>query len=103
MIDAHILGAASELKAQAWLLEQGYSVFRNVAQWGTADLVAEKGGTFCKIDVKTLQDNGEDWIFSRSRYIREGQEDVKLLFVRGDSVGWNRDYFQPYRKELKAA
>jgi Holliday junction resolvase len=46
-------GAISELIACAWLLEQGYEVFRNVSACGLADLVAFKDGATLLIDVKT--------------------------------------------------
>lgn len=34
------LGAFAEIKATAWLLEQGYEVFANVSQHGDVDLIA---------------------------------------------------------------
>lgn len=100
--DSHLKGATAELKAQAWLLEQGYEVFRNVAQWGPADLVAFKEGKFSRIDVKCLQRNGDldDWCFRHNRYLTDEQlvDGVKVLFVKDSEIGWNRDYFQPFKK-----
>jgi Holliday junction resolvase-like predicted endonuclease len=48
-------GAQAELIASAWLLSQGYEVFRNVSQHGIADLVALHShlGTFILIDAKS--------------------------------------------------
>jgi hypothetical protein len=46
-------GAESELKACAWLLEQGYEVFRNVSAFGVIDIVAIKDGVVRCIDVKS--------------------------------------------------
>jgi hypothetical protein len=37
-------GARSELVACAWLLCQGYEVFRNVSQHGLMDIIAIKDG-----------------------------------------------------------
>lgn len=51
------IGLISELKAQVWLLEQGYEVFKNIKPSGPADLMAwniEKN-TILKIDVKTVK------------------------------------------------
>jgi hypothetical protein len=50
-----INGAASELKAAAWLMEQGYEVYRNVSQHGQNDLVVydKETGEFKGYDVKT--------------------------------------------------
>ena len=51
----HQVGARSELRACAWLIEQGYEVFRNVCSHGPIDIVAIKDGVVLKIDVKTKQ------------------------------------------------
>lgn len=52
-----VTGTVSELKAQIWLLEQGYEVFANIKPSGRADMVAWliKTDTVLKIDVKTVQ------------------------------------------------
>lgn len=47
-------GAVCELTACAWLLEQGYEVFRNVSAFGHADIVAWKGDEILKLDVKSI-------------------------------------------------
>jgi hypothetical protein len=46
------LGAHSELTAAAWLLAQGYEVFRNVCAVGLVDIVAWKDGETLLLDVK---------------------------------------------------
>jgi hypothetical protein len=46
-------GAHSELIACAWLLEQGYDVFRNISPYGMMDIIAIKGDEVLKIDVKS--------------------------------------------------
>jgi Holliday junction resolvase-like predicted endonuclease len=50
------LGATTELKACAWLLEQGFEVFRNVSYTGPVDIVVldKQDGKLFKIDVKTV-------------------------------------------------
>lgn len=51
------IGAISELKAQTWLMEQGYEVFKNIKASGPADMIAWdiKTDTLLKIDVKTVR------------------------------------------------
>lgn len=53
-------GAAAELIASAWLLGQGYEVFRNISQHGKVDIVVKKPeSTEVEfIDVKTLREGG---------------------------------------------
>lgn len=48
-------GDKSELLACAWLIGEGYEVFRNVAARGPIDIVAIKDGVVLKLDVKTTQ------------------------------------------------
>ena len=47
-------GGWAEVVACAWLLEQGYDVFRNVSATGPIDVVAVKGRETLYIDVKLL-------------------------------------------------
>jgi len=74
MLGKH-MGARSELIACAWLIEQGYEVFRNVSQHGLADVIALKGDLIFKIDIKTWGDIGQ---VTRPK-LRESQmaEDIK--------------------------
>lgn len=53
MIDKKHVGARSEMIACAWLLGQGYEVFRNVSPFGDTDLIAQKNNEFFRFDVKT--------------------------------------------------
>src|SRR6185436_18372888 len=50
-------GAHSELIACAWLLAQGYEVFRNVSAVGLTDVIAQKGGQILLLDVKSHDTN----------------------------------------------
>lgn len=49
------MGARSELIACAWLLENGWEVFRNVSQFGLVDLIGMKDGRTVYFDVKTCR------------------------------------------------
>lgn len=47
-------GALNELKAHAWLLEQGFEVFANVSPHGDTDLIARTpDGELIEVDVTT--------------------------------------------------
>ena len=78
MDDKHMKGAASELKAQMWFLENGYQVFQPVVQQGIADFVAYKDDEFSKVQVKTAytMDSGDyNYLLvrlGRSQQTREG-------------------------------
>jgi hypothetical protein len=48
------MGAASELRAAAHLLAQGYDVYRSVAPHAGVDLVAIRGVEQLRVEVKTL-------------------------------------------------
>lgn len=47
------VGARSELIACAWLIENGYAVFRNVSNFGPVDIIALRGQTLLRLDIKT--------------------------------------------------
>ena len=67
---AHVtatLGTKNELIAAAWLISQGYEVFRNLSPVGPVDLIAmQKDGKIIKIDVKTALPN-ERYTYRLSR------------------------------------
>jgi Holliday junction resolvase len=52
-MDRKHVGARSELIACAWLLTEGYEVFRNISPCGHIDIVALKDGKTFYFDVKT--------------------------------------------------
>jgi hypothetical protein len=54
-------GAYSELTACAWLLRQGYEVFRNISQHGRADVIAIKNNERLYIDVKSDRPNEQGY------------------------------------------
>jgi hypothetical protein len=74
-------GAHNELVACAWLLRQGYEVFRAVSQHGVVDLIAIKGGAVEYFDVKTL-----DWAARLPPYTKPevAKLGVKFLVIRPD-------------------
>ena len=82
------IGASSQLRAELWLLEQGYEVFRNVSAHGPIDIIAIKGNQILKLDVKTARSVGENPSFSWSdaHLLTPEQETlgVRALLVRGD-------------------
>jgi hypothetical protein len=48
------MGAASELRAAAHLLAQGYDVYRSVADHATFDMIAHRNGELIRVEVKTV-------------------------------------------------
>jgi Holliday junction resolvase-like predicted endonuclease len=83
-------GGISELRACVWLLEQGYSVLRNVAQDGPIDVVAIKGEEILKIDVKTVHvyPEGGAVIGKKVAADKETIKNIKTLLVYPDKVKW---------------
>ena len=80
MINRKHKGAQAELTACAWLIGEGYEVFRNVSQHGDIDLVAIRGTETLRLDVKTVASNGGRPTLS-SDQARAG---VAALYVRAD-------------------
>lgn len=77
-MDKGTKGAHSELIAAAWLLENGYAVFRNVSAHGPVDLVAIKDSEVTLIDVKSgFIRNGEKHFPPLSA----AQRDLKVIAV----------------------
>ena len=78
-------GAMSELAASAWLMEQGFEVFRNVSHYGKYDLIIRDVDTneFTPLDVTTgsifiKKDGTESITWARK------EPDVLTLVVLGD-------------------
>ena len=74
-------GASSELIACAWLLQQGYEVFRNVSPQGPIDLVAFKNGKTTFFDVKST--NG----YFPSNILTPKQKALGVLILAVDPDG----------------
>lgn len=83
-----VRGACSELIACAWLLENGWEVFRNVSARGWGDICAFKvGGTPIAIDVKTVRFNPETMAITRPRISdRQEQAGIIPLYVTDDGI-----------------
>jgi hypothetical protein len=56
--DTNKKGAWAELIACAWLIQNGWEVFRNVTPTGARDLVARRHGKYIGIDVKLIRTLG---------------------------------------------
>jgi hypothetical protein len=66
-------GAFGELKACAWLLKQGYDVYRNVSPFGLADIIAVRGQERMLLDVKLVGDK------TRGRKLSQAQIAAGIL------------------------
>lgn len=77
-------GAWAELIACAWLIEQGYEVFRSVSPSSRADIVAvDKHGLVVLIDVKLSRRGSRHPLTLKPHQVKIG---VVPLFVSGDGV-----------------
>jgi len=83
-----IRGTCSELYACAWLMENGWDVFRNVSAKGWADICAFKVGyTPIAIDVKTVNYNPETNLISKVNLSdRQEQSGIIPLYVTDDGI-----------------
>jgi hypothetical protein len=77
-------GAHAELIACAWLLEQGYEVFRNVSACGSADLIACKDGELLRIDVSSGRRTARMGFY---RHLRPEQKRDGVTFLYVDERG----------------
>ena len=97
-------GAASELKAQQWFLENDYQVFTPVIQHGIADFVVYKDGVFSKVQVKTAytMDSGEyNYLLVRlGRTGRQGRRTVTRTYDPSNSDDCFDILFVVYENQL---
>lgn len=90
-------GAINELIATAWLMKQGYDVFRNSSPRGRADLVANRwdGSGWLPIDVKSEQFDLDGFTPMAEGQREQAQkyegDDLKYLVVmdNGNCVWWD--------------
>jgi Holliday junction resolvase-like predicted endonuclease len=74
-------GGRNELIACAWLLNQGYEVFRNVCDCGEIDVIGLKDGKITFFDVKSAQLR-KDGTLSPTRLSQDQVDrDVKALYI----------------------
>jgi hypothetical protein len=85
-------GAHNELLACAFLLNEGYEVFRNVSPCGWADLIAYKEGKFLRIDVKGARN-------IKGLELRQKRDGVTGLVVKDDGT-CEFHFYRPHRGEL---
>lgn len=78
------VGARAEILAAAWLLQQGYEVYRNVSFFGPIDTIAIKGKTILRIDVKTAAINRRGRYSNKKLNKRHIGMGIKLLYVLKD-------------------
>lgn len=86
-------GTRAEYLACAWLLGEGYEVFRNISPFGEADLIAVRGSHKIEIDVKTASDvrlqplTGSQ--IKRGVVVLHVTEDGRVAFGFGAASGCN--------------
>lgn len=84
-------GAWAEMIAIAWLLEQGFSVFKNVSGFGPVDIVGLKDGETHLFDVKTCSSAGHKVLGGSALKPKQILAGVKQLFVTPDGLcGFSR-------------
>jgi hypothetical protein len=89
-------GAYSEIVACAWLMKNGYEVFRAVSPHGPIDLIAIKGGVCEYFDVKSAAKGFP------ARTLEQQQLGVKILRVRPDGSCEIQPGRVPWYKEVAA-
>jgi hypothetical protein len=91
-IDNQHTGAWAELRASAYFLQQGLSVYRNVAASGAADIITlnPETGETVSWDVKFVN-NGELRVSTRTT--KQGKLGVRLLYVNSNS-GYCSEYYR---------
>lgn len=83
------VGDITELKCQAYLIEQGWNVLVPIGNHQKYDLVIEKNGQFYKIQVKHAKAIEETGFIVRTKYeVRDNGKIKKMTYSAGDI-----DYF----------
>ena len=88
------IGDIVELKAQSWLLEQGYEVFRNVSAKGPVDvIILDTDNKIVMVDVKKVVDKQRKVVKVNQPRLTEKQKQlgVKLLHYdeKKDVFAWD--------------
>ena len=101
-------GGYSELIASAWLLEQGFEVFRNLCDRGPVDLIVLKDGQTQLIDVKTVQilvtKAGSCMVNGPKLKPEQIELGVRALFVTPDGLcDWHTARLQDIYNEINSA
>jgi hypothetical protein len=85
-------GARGELLASAWLMKQGYEVFRNLSPNGAADLVAYRDNEFTRIDVKCCKMRYGKPVYARVK-AQLKNDNVRLILVNDNGDCYWDDYY----------
>lgn len=91
MVPTKHKGAHSELVATAWLIEQGYEVFRNVSQHGAVDLIYRDpaSGALTPVDVTTgsvhTRQDGSRCVYFAKNKLGKGP---RVLVVTDGQCAW---------------
>ena len=94
--ERHRLGAIAEARATAWLIEQGWRVYRCVSGPGPADLViSDEDGRMKMVDVKRRPFIGENNNVVRATISKRQRElGVEVLYVLHDNtIRWEADLY----------
>jgi hypothetical protein len=93
-------GAIAELIASAWLLKQGYEVFRNTSQNGIFDIIAIKNNEVKKIDVATV--NPGNTVSRRKQDLMKKHGGCVAYFTK-DGMKWDFEVegYHPYQRDCK--
>jgi Holliday junction resolvase-like predicted endonuclease len=74
-------GTYNELRACAWLLNQGYEVYRNISSYGLIDIIAEKDNVIHKFDVKSCIDIDIKKTKSTQLSLEQVHQGIKALYI----------------------
>ena len=78
-------GALAELFVAADLLGKGFNVFRAVLPGASCDLVAERSGLLCRIEVKKAMRHANGTIGFAMKQGQKEKHDVLALYFHGES------------------
>lgn len=102
IVHHNLKGAINEHIATAWLMKEGFDVFRNVSPRGRADIVIRDwtANTWTSVDVKSEQFDlrGTSPMAAGQRATAKGYEgsDIRYLVVRDDGTcSWYEDLDHP--------
>ncbi len=81
------VGASSELKVCADLLDRGYDVFRAVSPQCPCDLIAHKDGRLCRVEVRTGSKLTPDTIkYAINKKYDQGRQDIFAVVLPSQIV-----------------
>tara|TARA_X000001388_G_scaffold75680_1_gene71058 strand:+ start:1320 stop:1631 length:312 start_codon:yes stop_codon:yes gene_type:complete len=80
-------GEIGEIEASAWLMSNGYEVYRNCSQFGEVDLITRKNGEVMLIDVKTdcKSKNAKSKSYKHCRTKSQAEQGIEVLRVNRET------------------